>query len=74
MLQQPICPTARKKRNTSKIIKLKCRTFRLHKKIITQMYEIHSRYGISLWYTKDYKKLLPIIRKVIIQDNKMFKG
>ena len=35
---------------------------------------IHSRYGTSLRYTQDYQKRLSIIRKVLIQEKKMFEG
>ncbi len=47
---------------------------RLLEKLISQRDRIHSRYGTLLRYTWDYRKRLPIIRKVLVQEKEMFEG
>ena len=47
---------------------------RLLEKQISQRDGIHRRYGTSIRYTQDYRKLLPIIRKVLVQEKDLFEG
>ena len=47
---------------------------RLLEKLLIQRDEIHREYGVSLRYTKDYRKRLSIIRKVLVQEKEMFEG
>lgn len=63
-----------KKRNrkVSRTRMLKRRMIRLLEKLIIQRDEIHSRYGASLRYTRDYQKRLSVIRKVLVQENELF--
>ena len=53
---------------------LKRRMIRLLEKLLIQRDEIHREYGVSLRYTKDYRKRLSIIRKVLVQEKEMFEG
>ncbi len=39
---------------------------RLLEKLLKQRNKIHKEYGTSLRYTQDYRKRLPIIRKVLV--------
>ena len=50
------------------------RMLRLLEKLLIQRDEIHREYGVSLRYTKDYRKRLSIIRKVLVQEKEMFEG
>lgn len=43
-------------------------------KLIIQRDDIHREHGSSLRYTQDYQKRLSIIRKVLVQEKKLFEG
>ena len=53
---------------------LKRRMIRLLEKLLIQRDEIHREYGASLRYTRDYRKRLSIIRKILVQEKEMFEG
>ena len=53
---------------------LKRRMIRLLEKLIIQRDDIHREHGSSLRYTQDYQKRLSIIRKVLVQEKKLFEG
>ena len=64
----------KRKRKLSRTRMLKRRMIRLLEKLLIQRDEIHREYGVSLRYTKDYRKRLSIIRKVLVQEKEMFEG
>ena len=64
----------KRKRKVSRTRMLKRRMIRLLEKLLIQRDEIHREYGVSLRYTKDYRKRLSIIRKVLVQEKEMFEG
>mgnify|MGYP000762006670 CR=1 FL=1 len=64
----------KRKRKAPRTRMLKCRMIRLLEKLISQRDGIHSRYGTSLRYTRDYHKHLSIIRKVLVQEKALFEG
>ena len=47
---------------------------RLLEKLLIQRDEIHREYGASLRYTRDYRKRLSIIRKILVQEKELFEG
>ena len=53
---------------------LKRRMIRLLEKLLIQRDEIHREYGTSLRYTRDYRKRLSVIRKVLVQEKELFAG
>ena len=64
----------KRKRKASKTRMLKRRMIRLVEELLIQRYEIHRKYGSLLRYTWDYQKRLFIIRKVPVQEKKVFEG
>lgn len=64
----------KRKRKASRTRMLKRRMIKLIEKLLMQRDEIHSRYGTSLRYTRDYQKRLSIIRKVLVQEKELFEG
>ena len=64
----------KRKRKVSRTRMLKYRMIRLLEKLIIQRDDIHREYGSSLTYTQDYQKRLSIIRKVLVQEKKLFEG
>lgn len=64
----------KRKRKASRTRMLKRRMIRLLEKLLIQRDEIHREYGASLWYTRDYRKRLSIIRKILVQEKEMFEG
>ena len=64
----------KRKRKASRTRMLKRRMIRLLEKLLMQRDEIHREYGTSLRHTRDYRKRLSIIRKVLAQEKEMFAG
>jgi len=64
----------KRKRKASRTRMLKRRMIRLLEKLLLQRDEIHREHGSSLRYTRDYRKRLSIIRKVLVQEKEMFEG
>ena len=53
---------------------LEPRTTRLLEKLISQKDEVHREYKRSLRYSRDYRKHLSIIRKILVQKMKILEG
>ena len=64
----------KRKRKASRTRMLKRRMIRLLEKLLIQRDEIHREYGASLRYTRDYRRRLSIIRKILVQEKEMFEG
>ena len=64
----------KRKRKASRTRMLKHRMIRLLEKLLIQRDEIHREYGAALGYTRDYRKRMSVIRKVLIQAKEMFEG
>ena len=64
----------KRKRKASRTRMLKRRMIRLLEKLLIQRDEIHREYGASLRYTRDYRKRLSIIRKILVQEKELFEG
>ena len=64
----------KRKRKASRTRMLRRRMIRLLEKLLIQRDEIHREHGTSLRYTRDYRKRLSIIRKVLVQEKDLFEG
>ena len=64
----------KRKRKASRTRMLKRCMISLLEKLIIQRDDIHREHGSSLRYTQDYQKRLSIIRKVLVQEKKLFEG
>ena len=64
----------KRKRKASRTRMLRRRMIRLLEKLLIQRDEIHREHGTSLRYTRDYRKRLSSIRKVLVQEKDLFEG
>ena len=64
----------KRKRRASRTRMLKRLMIKLLEKLLIQRDEIHREYGASLRYTRDYRKHLSIIRKILVQEKELFEG
>lgn len=72
--QSHICPTARKEKGKLHDKDAQARMIRLMKKRLIQKDYIHRKYRTSLRHTPDCRKRISVIRKVLVQEKKLFEG